>query len=108
MTARPRAALLALAALAALAGCSMRLSYTGGARPVRPDQLDTGWLRAAPTPVVRQRTRNDCGLAALAMVAGAWGRSWRVEELAREARATPRGVKLGALRDLARSRGLEA
>jgi hypothetical protein len=102
------AARTALIALIALAGCSARLAYTGGARPAPPGELDTAWLRAAPTPVVRQRTQNDCGLAALAMVAGAWGRRWSVDELAREVRATERGVKLGALRDLARARGLEA
>jgi hypothetical protein len=111
MRAGPRAARIALAAAVALlapAGCSARLSYTGEARPVGPTEPDAGWLRAAPTPVVRQRTQSDCGLAALAMVAGAWGQRWSLDELAREARATKRGVKLGALRDLARARGLEA
>jgi hypothetical protein len=103
-----RAIALALATAIALAGCSVRLSYTGGARPIHPSELDAGWLRAAPTPIVRQRTQNDCGLAALAMVAGAWGQQWTVDELAREVVATKRGVKLGALRDLARARGLDA
>ncbi|HWO20598.1 MAG TPA: cysteine peptidase family C39 domain-containing protein [Kofleriaceae bacterium] len=103
-----RCAVLALCALSAAAGCSVRLSYTGGARAVQPAALDAGWLRAAPTPVVRQRSQNDCGLAALAMIAGAWGQTWTLDELVREARATERGVKLGALRDLARARGFEA
>ncbi|MGN6105472.1 MAG: cysteine peptidase family C39 domain-containing protein [Kofleriaceae bacterium] len=91
----------------ALAGCTS-LAYTGGARPVAPEQLDAGWLRAAPTPVVRQQRAADCGLAALAMIAGAWGRPWTIVELDREVRSTGGGIKLGALRDLARSRGLEA
>jgi ATP-binding cassette subfamily B protein RaxB len=57
---------------------------------------------------VRQQHETDCGLAALAMVAGAWGRPWSVAELTSELPPSPRGVKLGALRDLARARGLEA
>lgn len=89
-----------------LAAC--RLSYTGGAHAVSPSELDAGWLRAAPTPVVKQRQQADCGLAALAMVAGAWGLSWTVDELARQVPPSDKGVKLGALRDLARARGLEA
>jgi ATP-binding cassette subfamily B protein RaxB len=100
-------ALLAALALLAAPGCSVRLKYTGGAKPVETAEVD-GWLRAAPTPVVRQRAQRDCGLAALAMVAGAWGMSWTVDDLAREVTATERGVRLGALRDLARARGLEA
>jgi Peptidase C39 family len=103
-----RCAVLALLALSAAAGCGVRLSYTGGARAVEPPAQGAGWLKAAPTPVVRQRSQNDCGLAALAMVAGAWGQTWTLDELVREVRATKRGVKLGALRDLARARGLEA
>ncbi len=57
---------------------------------------------------MRQQAQRDCGLAALAMVAGAWGLTWRIDELAREVEATERGVRLDALRDLARARGLEA
>jgi ABC-type bacteriocin/lantibiotic exporter with double-glycine peptidase domain len=85
-----------------------QLSYTGGARAVSPAQLGDGWYRAAATPVVRQHHETDCGLAALAMVAGAWGRHWSVAELNQQLPPTERGVKLGALRDLARRRGLDA
>lgn len=107
-TTAPRAALLAglIGGLLGAAGC--RLSYTGGAQPVAPSTLDASVLRAAPTPVVRQVRRTDCGLAALAMVAGAWGRTWSVSELLREAPPSERGVRLGTLRDVARSRGLRA
>jgi hypothetical protein len=42
------------------------------------------------------------------MVAGAWGHTWTVQELARKLRPGESGVKLGALRDLARAGGLEA
>jgi ABC-type bacteriocin/lantibiotic exporter with double-glycine peptidase domain len=82
--------------------------YTGGARVVTPGELGSGWVRAAATPVVRQHHETDCGLAALAMVAGTWGRPWSVADLNRQLPPTERGVKLGALRDLARARGLEA
>jgi hypothetical protein len=57
--------------------CACAAPYRGGARAVQPTQLDdTSWYRAAPTPVVVQKRMADCGLAALAMVAGAWGRNW--------------------------------
>jgi ABC-type bacteriocin/lantibiotic exporter with double-glycine peptidase domain len=107
-TTAPRAALLAAITIALLGAAGCRLSYTGGAKPVAPSTLDAKMIKAAPTPVVRQVQRTDCGLAALAMVAGAWGHSWSVSELAREARPNERGVRLGALRDVARSRGLTA
>jgi len=93
-------------ALVGLSAC--QLSYTGGARVVRPTELGTGWYRAAATPVVRQHHETDCGLAALAMVAGAWGRQWSVAELNHQLPPTDRGIRLGALRDLARARGLDA
>jgi ABC-type bacteriocin/lantibiotic exporter with double-glycine peptidase domain len=95
-----------IVALVGLTGC--QLPYTGGARPVSPAQLDSSWLHAAPTPVVLQKQESDCGLAALAMVAGAWGRHWSVDDLAHRIPPSEKGVKLGALRDLARNRGLEA
>ncbi|HSD88016.1 MAG TPA: cysteine peptidase family C39 domain-containing protein [Kofleriaceae bacterium] len=82
--------------------------YTGGARAVQPTQLDDSWYRAAPTPVVVQKQMTDCGLAALAMVAGAWGRHWSIDDLSHRIPPGRHGIKLGALRDLARLRGLEA
>src|SRR5512143_4193835 len=88
--------------------CACAVPYKGGARAVQPSQLDTSWYRAAPTPVVVQKQMTDCGLAALAMVAGAWGRHWSVDDLAHRIPPSEKGVKLGALRDLARDRGLDA
>jgi ABC-type bacteriocin/lantibiotic exporter with double-glycine peptidase domain len=82
--------------------------YRGGARAVAPQQLDASWYRAAPTPVVVQKRPTDCGLAALAMVAGAWGHAWSLDELAQRMPPGKHGVKLGVLRDFARARGLEA
>jgi ABC-type bacteriocin/lantibiotic exporter with double-glycine peptidase domain len=103
-----RLAPLVIAFLGVLGLSACQLSYTGGARAVTPAELGDGWYRAASTPVVRQRQETDCGLAALAMVAGAWGRRWSVADLTGQLQPTERGVKLGALRDLARARGLEA
>lgn len=99
-----RLALLALIALTS--ACA--LPYKGGAKTMTPVQLDSAWLQAAPTPVVVQKKQSDCGLAALAMVAGAWGRHWSVDEMARRAPPGDKGVKLKVLRDVARERGLEA
>ena len=92
----------------AIVGLACQLPYTGGARPVSPETVGDGWYRAAATPVVRQQQETDCGLAALAMVAGAWGRRWSVDDLSRRLPPGKRGVKLGDLRDLARTRGFEA
>jgi ABC-type bacteriocin/lantibiotic exporter with double-glycine peptidase domain len=94
--------------LIALFATACTVPYAGGARPVSASAIQPGWLRAAPTQVVRQRHDTDCGLAALAMVAGSWNRRWNVDELARELPPTTKGVKLLALRDLARDRGLDA
>ena len=58
--------------------------------------------------MVVQKRPTDCGLAALAMVAGAWGRHWSLDDLAHRMPPGKHGVKLGVLRDLARARGLEA
>lgn len=98
--------MIRLVALIGLAAC--QLPYTGGARSVQPAQLDPHWVRAAPTPVVQQRQESDCGLAALAMVAGAWGRHWSLDDLAHRLPPSETGVRLGAMRDLARDRGLDA
>ena len=93
-------------ALVLLVGC--RLSYTGGATTVKPADVPSGWLQAAPTPVVVQAQRQDCGLAAIAMIAGAWGHVWAVDDLARQMPPGDKGVRLGTLRDFARKRGLVA
>ena len=103
----PRAWLsVVFVALIAATGC--RLSYTGGAKSVNTAQLDDTWLRASATPIVKQKTQVDCGLAALAMVAGAWGQTWSVDDLRRDVKMSAKGAKLGALRDAARARGFEA
>jgi ABC-type bacteriocin/lantibiotic exporter with double-glycine peptidase domain len=95
-----------LVALAGMTACT--LPYTGGARAVSPADVGEGWYRATATPVVRQRKQTDCGLAALAMVAGAWGQPWSVAQLDDQLPPTDHGLKLGALRDLAQTLGFEA
>lgn len=106
-TAGARAAfLVTVLGLVGLSAC--RLAYTGGATSIHPADVPAGWLRAASTPVVVQAQRQDCGLAALAMVAGAWGRTWSLTELTSLVPPTSGGVTLGRLRDFARSRGLAA
>lgn len=90
----------------ALGAC--QLAYTGGARPVEPIALDASWIHAAPTPVVRQARETDCGLAALAMVAGAWGRTWDPNVLVSTIPPGDKGVKLATLRDYARDQGFSA
>ncbi len=95
-------------ALAIVFATGCQLAYTGGAKPVAAIALDATWVRAAPTPVVRQANETDCGLAALAMVAGAWGKHWPVGELAATMPPGDKGVKLSVLRDYARAHGLEA
>ena len=95
-------------ALALLFATGCQLAYTGGAKPVSPIAFDTTWVRAAATPVVVQVQESDCGLAALAMIAGAWGKAWSVNELARAMPPGDKGVKLSVLRDYARAHGLEA
>lgn len=98
---------IALVAIVALVS-ACALPYTGGARPVQPTQLDAHWLKAAPTPVVLQKRPSDCGLAALAMIAGAWGRRWSLDDMAHRLPPGEHGVKLRELRDFARERGFEA
>lgn len=85
-----------------------QLPYTGGAHPVRPETLGTGWYTAAATQLVRQHQETHCGLAALATVASAWGQRWSVADLDRQLPPGARGIQLGDLRDLARARGFEA
>lgn len=96
----------ALLVVVGLAAC--QVPYAGGAKPVAPSAIGASWLRAAPVPVVLQQAETDCGLAALAMIGGAWGHHWSVGELAALVPPTRQGVKLGALRDLARRAGLDA
>jgi len=109
---RPGAAALALLCAS---GCA---SLGGRSRPFDETRLDaaSGWLLAAPTPVLLQEGSKDCGAASLAMMAGRWhvalSREEAVTALAAAAAARPaspsEGVRLGDLRDVARAHGLTA
>jgi len=109
---RPGAAAVALLCAS---GCA---SVGGRSRPFDETRLDaaSGWLMAAPTPTVLQEGSKDCGAASLAMVAGRWKVALSLDEAvgALDAVATARlaspsdGVRLGDLRDVARTRGLTA
>lgn len=102
------ALVIAVWTLAFASTACTHLAYTGGAKPVEPIALDASWVHAAPVPVVRQAQETDCGLAALAMMAGAWGRTWSVADLARTMPPGDKGVKLATLRDYARAHGFDA
>lgn len=92
--------------LLVLAGCS---SYLGSAKTVDPAELGEGWLLARDVPQLLQKSEEDCGAAALAMVLSHWGLPCATEEVARELPPEPgRGIKAGALRDFARRKGLSA
>lgn len=101
-----RAVALAVALLAA--GC-----YTGGERDVSTAQAaratrDPAWRIVAGVPFVAQKSSDDCGPAALAMVLGRFGLPTTIEEVVSRDPPAEGGVTAGALRDLAREKGLAA
>jgi ABC-type bacteriocin/lantibiotic exporter with double-glycine peptidase domain len=86
-----------------LGGC-----YQGSAHAVSAAELgrEAGWELVSGVPFIPQATEHACGVAALAMVFEHWGvgRS-EAEGLKGDG---DRGVAAGALRDLARAKGLAA
>jgi len=99
---------LALALLLAAPACYT--SYAGTARSVSPHQIETdqGWQVVSGVPFVAQKGDRDCGAAALAMVLSRWFGRESVDVVAALAPPGRAGIRVGALRDLARRRGLEA
>jgi ABC-type bacteriocin/lantibiotic exporter with double-glycine peptidase domain len=96
----------ALVVALALAGCVAH--YSGAARPTSQAALEAspGWILAS-APALRQRSLNDCGPTALAIVAARWG----VEPERASAAARPRrdrNVSFAELRRAARGLGLAA
>lgn len=77
-----KAALGLLLGLLLTGGCA---TYSGGATPIAPEQvqLRDGWMTAAPTPTIMQRNLADCGAATLAMVAGSWRVPLTLDEAAK-------------------------
>ena len=109
MTVRRSAAFPALVALLALALSSC---YHGSAHSVWPGDLQAkdGWQTIGGMKLVRQQSDRDCGAAALSMVLERWGTSGASpSDVLRDAPLDPQhGMAAGALRDLARQRGLVA
>src|SRR5512138_639327 len=99
-----RLAILAAATVAA--GC-----YHGTARPISPAELagDPGWTVVQGLHVIRQSGDRDCGAAALAMMLQRWSVAMTPAEILRAVPREPgHGIALGALRDVARQKGLDA
>jgi ABC-type bacteriocin/lantibiotic exporter with double-glycine peptidase domain len=96
-----------LAALLALCGCS---TYRGTAEPIGPETLERdGWIAVSHVPVIEQIGQEDCGSAALAMVLEYWGKPSDLQAISAACGlAEGKGIRAGALRDHARSRGLKA
>jgi hypothetical protein len=105
MPAIARAALACAALALAAPAC-----YTGSAHGVPPNHMaavarDPDWQLVRGVPFVAQRSTRDCGPAALAMVLA----YFRVAPPAADDPELARGdVRAGALRDVARARGLDA
>jgi ABC-type bacteriocin/lantibiotic exporter with double-glycine peptidase domain len=92
----------------ALPGC---MHVPSSARAASPAEIASarGWVSVGAITPVRQKSALDCGPAALTMVARHWGVELRLDDANRAARRpTGRGARLGALRDVARARGLAA
>jgi len=97
---------LAVVSATVLAAC-----YHGTARPVSVAELarDPGWTVVQGMHVVRQSGDRDCGAAALAMMLQHWSVAVAPGEILRAVPRSPgHGVALGALRDVARQKGLAA
>jgi ABC-type bacteriocin/lantibiotic exporter with double-glycine peptidase domain len=103
---RRGAALLAgLVAAAALPAC-----YTGAARDASQRQIasDPSWQLVRDVPFVAQQSDRDCGAAAIAMVLAYWRVPTPIQEVTGAAPPTEGGISAGALRDVARRKGLNA
>lgn len=95
-----------LVSAGALAGC-----YHGSARSVSPDQLtrERGWLLVQGVDLVKQRSDNECGAAALAMMLHRWSVPASTDDIVQgipAAKGEP--IAAGVLRDFARHKGLQA
>ena len=101
-----RAAGLALL-LAAASGCA----YRGTAQAFDPAELtsEPGWIFVEGVPAILQEAQEDCGAAALAAVLAYWKAPADAERILLACPPKPEeGIEAGALRDFARSCGLQA
>jgi ABC-type bacteriocin/lantibiotic exporter with double-glycine peptidase domain len=100
---------LALCAILALA-LAAPACYSGSAQTIPASSMtalarDPDWKIVPGVPFVRQQTAHDCGPAALAMVLA----HFRVSPVSGDAPELAGGdVRAGTLRDVARTRGLDA
>jgi len=103
MTRSRALALTALLAGALVTGCA---TYSGAARAIEPERVTAaaGWVVVPEVTTVRQHGLEDCGPAALAIVA----QHWNVRVDGSSISITDGGARLDALRDAARRAGLEA
>lgn len=91
--------------VAALPAC-----YRGTAHDASPRKIaaDPTWSVVKDVPFVQQRAEKDCGAAALAMVLQYWHIPATLDGILAQAPPVDGGIRAGELRDLARSKGLEA
>lgn len=104
----------ALGRLVPVAGMALVLAtsgcYRGAGAPADPVavQRETSWVRVE-VPLVRQRGKSDCGVAALASVLAYHGQPTPLAALEEQLGGAPsRGVRAGELAKVARERGLAA
>jgi predicted double-glycine peptidase len=93
--------------------CAAPACYTGSAKDVSPQWIeqargDHSWQMVSDVPFVAQKSDADCGPAALAMVLGHFGVAATLDQLTALDPPSEGGVRAGALRDVARAKGLEA
>lgn len=97
---------LRLAIVASLVGC-----YHGTSRSVSLAEIarDGNWTLVQGLQLIRQSGDRDCGAAALAMMLRRWSVAATPGEILQAVPQRPgHGIALGALRDLARQKGLAA
>jgi ABC-type bacteriocin/lantibiotic exporter with double-glycine peptidase domain len=97
----------------ALLGAAASACYAGASHDVSPARAaalaaDPAWTLADHVPFVAQRADADCGPAALAMVLAHFGEPATLADVTTAAPPIDGGVRVGALRDVARDRGLRA
>jgi ATP-binding cassette subfamily B protein RaxB len=71
------------------------------------EALDTGLLRRKRVPVVLQSEASECGLACLAMCAGAYGREVSLHTLRSKHPASARGMTMAQLQHVSEQEGME-
>lgn len=97
-----------LCALVALGGGACA-HYTGPSRSItRQETEQPGWLRAPSIVEQRQRSTEDCGAAAAAVVAARWQGAAVAPVVMASTPVPKRGLRAVQIRDLLRGRGLRS